>query len=528
MLGLTRRGPRLPAPPADPSLSDQAKSLFGPLSEAETDIFRRIETNPTPPPLLPPPTADAAGGDDDEPSSRTIAARSKTITRRVGKIPDPAEPSAVRTEFGPRLAQHDLTRRVRTALLRWLCRHEAAPRVLAGATLTVRDAWFDARLGLARLDLPVPLAFEQCWLPYGLDLLDAKLPSLALDGSRVGPLVAARSLEPEAPAILHAEGLRADGMVSLRDGTCVLGEVNLLAADLGHLTCSNSVFDNPGGRALTLDRATIRGDVYLRRQFQANGQIRFLFAKINGNLDCRSAHLANPGGEPLVLDGAEIDGSVLLRTDSTRRFAASGTVRLVGCSIGDTLDCVGADFDAGADLALQAERARIGGSVFLGVDYRTALEPWDPARDAWGFTAKGTVRLFGATISGSLICHRARLINPSGITLDLEAAHVSGSVLPRLGFLSVGRVNLFGTVIDGDLECRQARFVAGPPGPGETATALRVARSRIGRSANLSHPFHARGGVIFEDSGVGGDLNLDGADFSLDTGGTHCVSPSPR
>jgi hypothetical protein len=80
---------------------------------------------------------------------------------------------------------------------------------------------------------------------------------------------------------------------------------------------------------LWADRAKIAGTVFLRNGFKAEGEVRLLGATIGRSLDCEGGQLLNPNGKALSADGARIEGSALLRNG----FKAQSRVDLVAATI---------------------------------------------------------------------------------------------------------------------------------------------------------------------------------------------------
>jgi hypothetical protein len=169
------------------------------------------------------------------------------------------------------------------------------------------------------------------------------------------------------------------------------------------LRCTGARFENPNGDALSADRMTVEGDVFLNEGFHATGAVRLPGARIGGQLVCRGAWLENPNGDALFADGMTVERSVFL----DKGFHATGEVRLPGTHIGGNLECTGARFKNPNGDALSADRMTVEGSVFLDE----------------GFYATGEVRLTGAHIL-SLSCRNAQFENPNGAALNLEYARI--------------------------------------------------------------------------------------------------------
>ncbi len=174
------------------------------------------------------------------------------------------------------------------------------------------------------------------------------------------------------------------------------------------------------------NRINVKGSVFLRNGFSAEGQVYLIGAQIGGKLDCEAGTFKNPpqkdaeghvvaaAGMALDADGIKVQDDIFLRNG----FSAEGEVRLIGAQIGGELDCYAGTFknppqkDAeghavdGTGEALVANRINVKGSVFL--------------RN--GFSAEGQVCLIGAQIGGNLFWLGVR--NTRGVTLDLRDASV--------------------------------------------------------------------------------------------------------
>jgi len=359
---------------------------------------------------------------------------------------DPSNDPAKADDWGPE-------RQVRAELIRWLCTdREVASRVdpkgiqLLGARIT-------GSLDLSFASVPFPLWLLRCRLADQVLLISTQLPALYLDGSRTGPIL--------------ADGLSVKGDLFLREGFTAEGEVRLLGAQLsGNLDCSSGTFKNPpqeglpeSGKALIADSVNVKGNVFLREGFTAEGEVRLPNAQIGGVLDCSGGTFKNPAqkgvagsGKALNADSVDVKGSVFLH----ERFTAEGEVRLTGAQIGGDLECSYATFKnppqkdvAASGKALIADGADVKGSVFL--------------RE--GFTAEGEVRLLGGQIGGGLDCSGGTFKNPpqkelsaSGKALSADRAIVKGDVFLGDDFTAEGEVRLLGARIGGDLDCSGGVF----------------------------------------------------------------------
>ena len=232
--------------------------------------------------------------------------------------------------------------------------------------------------------------------------------------------------ENEGGKALSTDGARILGDVFLDGKFHAIGEVRLLGAQIGgDFTCNGGRFEKTGGNALSADRAKFNGSVFLGDGFHAIGEVRLLGAEIGGTLDCSGGRFENKGGIALAADRVKVTGSVFCG----KEFHAIGEVRLLGAEIGGNLECTGgrfankdgddkndnADRENKSDKALNADQAKVTGSVFL--------------RN--GFHATGEVRLSRADIGGDLSCNGGRFENKGLIVLNADGARVAGNLMLR-------------------------------------------------------------------------------------------------
>ena len=175
-----------------------------------------------------------------------------------------------------------------------------------------------------------------------------------------------------------------------------------------------------------------------------------------------------------MLDGIRIRGILSMRSDSHGCFVSQDQVILVGARIGGDLTCRGGHFGSDCGIAIVAERARIGGNVFL-----------SGIRDiAKRFIANGDVRLNGSKIEGDVDCSYGSFRAGKECALILVNADIQGNIQcansqflvqdkksfggDRMrvggeccigeGFLAGGITQLNGARIDGDLNCSEGVF----------------------------------------------------------------------
>ena len=211
---------------------------------------------------------------------------------------------------------------------------------------------------------------------------------------------------PGSGIAVNADRAVVKGTVFLNKGFRAQGDVRLLGANIGgDLDCSNATFANPprpggsgSGIALNADGIDVKGNMFLNHNFHAEGQVRLLGAQVGMTLDCSNAAVENPpqadvpgSGIAVNADRAVVKGAVFLRDG----FRAQGDVRLLGANIGGDLDCSNATFAnpprpgvPGSGIALAADGIVVKGTVFLNK----------------GFRAEGEVRLLGGQVGGQLTC----------------------------------------------------------------------------------------------------------------------------
>jgi hypothetical protein len=291
----------------------------------------------------------------------------------------------------------DRERSVRAEIVRWLCVDREARIRVDPKGILLYAARIDGPLDLAFVTVPFPVNFWCCRVKDDANLMYVDIPALYLLGSRVQEI--------------RADGATVKGSVFLRDRFHAEGEVRLIGAQIGgDLDCLGGTFKNPpkekvdsSGKALHADRISVAGSVFLRDGFSAEGEVRLLGAQIGGNLDCLGGTFKNPlkekvnsSGKALSADGIRVTGGVFLKNS----FSAEGEVRLLGAQIGGNLDCLGGTFK-------------------------------NPPKEK---------------------------VDSSGKALSADGIRVTGGVFLRIGFSAEGEVRLLGAQIGGDLDCSDGTF----------------------------------------------------------------------
>lgn len=120
-------------------------------------------------------------------------------------------------------------------------------------------------------------------------------------------------------------------------------QITFLGAQItGAFNASGARLLNPGGIALNFTRADIRNSAFMTSdegiRFTAKGELRFWITQIGGQFAINGALLENKRGQALSLDGATIRGNVfMLPSDNGTPVTINGDVRLVGSRIESSL-----------------------------------------------------------------------------------------------------------------------------------------------------------------------------------------------
>jgi len=343
-------------------------------------------------------------------------------------------------------------RQIHAELIRWICADRRAKSFVDPVGIGIFGAKIVGELLLEYISVPFPIKFINCALVEAASFYSAEVLELDFGGSWLKSLFADNAL--------------IKGNVFLRDGFRAEGEIGLRGTQIeGSLDCAGAALINPlnkfvpgTGVALNANGIVVKGSVFLRNKFCAEGEVSLLNAQIGGSLDCADGLFRNPpqlggSGDALSVHLGSIKGTVFL----TRGFRAEGATRLVGTQIGGNLECDGGAFiNPAANLpasgvALFADGMAVRGNLFL--------------RDK--FYADGEVSLLDAQIGATLGCIGGTFRNPlgkdnigNGRALSADRANVKGDVYLSDGFGAEGRVRLPGAHVGGDLHCHQGVFKA--------------------------------------------------------------------
>jgi hypothetical protein len=365
-------------------------------------------------------------------------------------------------------------RTIRAKIIRWLWVNREAIRHIDPSGISLCGAKIDGDLDLRSLTIPCPLLFERCAICDCVSLQYAETHLLSFTGSTSGPI--------------NGDRLTVRGDLWLRDGFRAEGEVRLVGATIsGDLNCISGIFLNPDGVALNAGQAKIGSGVWLRQGFRAQGAVDLIETTIGGDLSCSGGTFHNPDGAALRAGGAKINGNAWL----SEGFRADGVVGLIGTTIGGDLDCDGGAFHNPDGAALRADSAQIGSNVRL----------------RQGFRAEGVVRLVGAMIAGDLDCGAGTFHNPGKDALRADGMTVKGRARLHQGFRAEGEVSLINAKIDVGLDCTGGVFL------NASGIALDTSGAHVGGRAFLRRGFRAEGEVRLDGATIAGNLDCDGGAF---------------
>ena len=345
------------------------------------------------------------------------------------------------------------------------------------------------------MSVPFPLTFEECRFEAPLQISGATLQELTV-------------LRCDLPGLLgNGVDVRRDLNLS---GSTVTGALATTASQSrtaaiwlcesqvgGRLLCVDTVIEPGDGRAIQADRIKVGGTVRLIHDFTAGGEVRLLGARIDGSIDLTGAHLADANGLALDLADAVVGGSLyLIGRRGGRGLRADGRIALNSAQVagrvivGDatitasTRPPGGNYTDPGArGSAVSASRLSVGGDLTfegdchlvgrvdlplatlgrLTVDRDCRFDaPGDTALDltnaelashlrfAPGGRMRGTLRLAGATIHGTLVLNGASLGDPDGRScLAAQSTTIDGDVALRGLSAAGGKVNFRAATIGG-------------------------------------------------------------------------------
>jgi len=316
---------------------------------------------------------------------------------------------------------------IRGKLLTWLCTDRDALSYVRGKGIRIRLARIEGGLNLNGLkdDLGVALCF--CTIQGIIDLRDAHLANVILDGSICESIYLDRA-EVQGSVFLRTQ-FEGHGTISLR--RTVIG---------GDFDCSQGRFLNADRITILLDNAEVGGNVKLMEGFHAEGEVRLNGATIKGNIDCTKGQFCNFGRVALRCDTVTVTGDVILSDG----FLAHGEVWLLTAEIKGEIDCTNARIINERDDAISLDLTTVEKSVRMS-----------------GSHIEGVVRLAGATVKGDLECAGLRVFigkREDNISVNAADASIGQNVLFQNNFQTDGVVNLSLTTVGGLVDFSSANF----------------------------------------------------------------------
>jgi hypothetical protein len=214
--------------------------------------------------------------------------------RELGGGDDPAKADGTPEAPGEKWPE---TRNVRADLIRWLFVDREARKQVDPRGVQIQGARVTGTLNLSFTNTSFPLGLWNCRLEQDLDLQEAKMPALSLEGSWT--------------RAISAGGLELEGGILLRNGFHADGEVGLIGATIGgDLVADGGTFKSPKSDKNNATRTALRADgikvargVLLRNGFSAEGKVKLTGAEIAGRLEVIDAWV-----DELNLDSSNITG----------------------------------------------------------------------------------------------------------------------------------------------------------------------------------------------------------------------------
>src|SRR5882724_4578528 len=167
---------------------------------------------------------------------------------------------------------------VRPEFLRWLASDNDAAGFIDAKGIRVSSATIEGQLDLSFCRVASMLVFRFCRFQDELLLLHSELRGLALNACHTSKGVVAHGAVLHGPLFLQ-EGFESSSSVDFHSA---LIEASVQCGGYLHPTDSYS---------LSLESATVKGDIFLTSEFRSCGEVRLLGATIGGDFNCSGANL---------------------------------------------------------------------------------------------------------------------------------------------------------------------------------------------------------------------------------------------
>jgi hypothetical protein len=305
--------------------------------------------------------------------------------------------------------------------------------IAAGQPLEIKGARITGVLDLRGASLARPLQLVNCAITNVIWLEDASASTLILTQCKV--------------AAIKGHRAQFDGSLLVRD--CEFdGPLDIIGAVIkGDLDLKNSKF---GPKAIiSADRIRVDGAVYLREGFSAKAGVRLEGARVGLAFDGSKASFYREKGVALLLENADIGGYCVIADSSIAtelaagpnqiamalgaeglrvkhflsmvRTSITGLARMRGAQIGANLNLDGMTVTYPGYVALDLERAKVTGDVFLRRHERKNGSP-----EKAPFTITGGFTMTSASIGGSLVIEGAVIQSDGEQKMLLNRMNVSG------------------------------------------------------------------------------------------------------
>jgi hypothetical protein len=330
----------------------------------------------------------------------------------AGPSPNPADPS----NDPSRADKWGTQRRVRASLIRWLCVAPQAVAIVDPGGIRLLGARIVESLNLSYVRVPFALVLNHCSIPERINLHSAETRQLNLNGSYTGEI--------------DGEGINVHGELFLGYGFHASGEVILQDAKIdGYIDCGAGhfryskvepqVWGAGFNKALNLEAAQIRSDIYLWAGFESQGMVYLNGAVLGADLIMIGARIINPGKVALSAGSIEVKGNVDLGFNGGGESSAEAA-RFQRISSGFESDGL-VDFST----------ARVGSSFVI---FQAVFKgrPSDPH----GLVAAGL------SVKGGFILQD--VVFENGAQLDISGASVFGLIDDGRSWPAQGKLNIDG------------------------------------------------------------------------------------
>ena len=234
--------------------------------------------------------------------------------------------------------------------------------------------------------------------------------------NKTGPVLNAERLQVGGDLYLSAPFL---AQASSDDGALLLSGAQIG----GVLQCDGAHIRNDEGPAIKGDGVQTEASVFLDSICAVgsgeSGTVRLPRGRIGGVLQCNDAALINRTGPALLADGVTVAGDIFLRGLRARGHHQDGTIRLLGATVGGSVECDKAEFKNRVGTAFFADNMQVTGHLFLRAGFGAASHAEDAA-----------VRVVASTVGRALDLAGAQLSNDAGLVLDLRSTTVASVDLP--------------------------------------------------------------------------------------------------